>query len=585
MKKLFVLALSVFIITLTTGCRKTETEQNPPDNFADCLILGNIITMDEENPYAEAVAVSNGIILYVGSRQEAQKYCTERTRVLDYGRNSVYPGFIEGHLHGMEVAVRTQQLDLSDLDAILTTEMQDFLDRIAEYVQNNPQLDLYKGAGWSVKNGVYPTAAMLDEICNTKPMIMSSVDGHSMWINTVAIERYGVSDPANIQKYGTNCIRVDESGYPTGYISEAAMDLVRPALALSKMEYKKGLLEWQAMAFSYGITSVVEAALPINTVPIQEAFNELAEDGIWKLRTYAFEVVQYPDPYEQFLNDLNTIKRDFNRYKGEYFKVCGIKIFMDGVVEAHTAWLSEPYADNPSDYGLQAFPNPDRITEAVRFANSNGMSAHFHTIGDAAIRTAADCIIEAQNQTGITDARNTMAHLQIVKAAEIKKMGDNNIIPVVAPLWVSIEPGYFAHELEYLGADRAYSQYPIKSFFDKNCKVTFHSDFPVSPDISMPHTIYAAVTRTDEFLGPAGVNNINEAVTREQALKAVTVNAAYQLKEENRLGKLKKNYVANMSVFDADFLRDDLSRVSNSMVVATIVDGNEVYPMQALARF
>ncbi len=576
MKKFCLLVLWAVVISSVTGCNSSEAD--PSIAEADCLILGNIITMDDDNPdAADAVVVSDGIIQYVGSRQEAQKYCNDKTQVLDFGKNSVYPGFMEGHVHGMEVATRAMQLDLSDLDEDLDTKMEDFLDRIAEYVRDNPQLELYKGAGWSVRNSVYPTAAMLDEICNDKPMIMTTVDGHSMWINTVAIERYKVSDPANIQKYGTNCIRVDGSGYPTGYISEAAMDLVRPALALTKEEYKQGLLEWQEMAFSYGITAAVEAALPINSVPIQDAFNELAEEGRWKLRTYAFEAVQYPDPYEQFKNDLGTIRDHFNHYRNEYFKVSGIKIFVDGVVEAHTAWLSEPYADNPSDYGLQAFPNPDRITEAVKFANTNGMSAHFHTIGDAAVHTAAECIAAAQNQTGITDARNTMAHLQIVKAEDIEKIGANNIIPVVAPLWVSIEPGYFAHELEYLGRERAYSQYPIRSFFDKNCNVTFHSDYPVSPNISMPHTIYAAVTRTDENLGPAGVNNIEEAVTREQALKAVTVNVAYQLKEENRLGKIKKGFVANMSVYDADFLRDDLSKVSNSSTVATIVDGKVVY--------
>ncbi len=575
MRKLFLALMATAAVAsiALTGCK----EKNPAyDEKADCLIIGNVITMDEANPSAKAVTVKNGLVQYVGELDEARKYCDDKTRVLDYGTASVYPGFIEGHVHGMEVATRTSQLDLSEQDDDPQTTMWDFLAAIKAYVQANPELDLYKGAGWTVHHGVQPTRQMLDSICDTKPMIFSTVDGHSMWINTFAIEKYGVSNAENIKKYGTDCIRVDASGYPTGYISEAAMDLVRPALLLSKEEYMDGLRQWQAMAFSYGITAVLEAALPVSGTHIQEAFRELAQSGEWKLRTYASEVIQYPMPDDIFYRDINLIKQHHDNNNLEYYKTYGIKIFLDGVVEAHTAWLLEPYTDDPSYYGLQAFPYPDRITEAVAFANQNGMNAHFHCIGDAAVRTAVDAIVKAQNQTGITDKRNTIAHLQIVQPEEIDKMAQNHIIPVVAPLWAPIEPDYFSHEVAYLG-NRAYEQYPIKSFFDKGCCVTFHSDYPVSPNISMPKTIYAAVTRTDERYGEAGIHNINEAVTREQALKAITVNAAYQLSEENRLGQLKAGFVANMSVYDADFLKDDMSKVYHASTVATIIDGNVVF--------
>ncbi len=576
MKKLYFATMALAAITLVGCNEKNDEPQIDPRQQSDCMVLGNIITMDEENPTAQAVVVENGIIQFVGDCDEAKKYCTDKTKVLDYGTASVYPGFIEGHLHGMEVTTRQFQLDLSELDDDPNTTMWDFLALIKAYVQANDGFELYKGAGWAVHFGVQPTRQMLDSICDTKPMIFTSVDGHSFWINTVAIEKYGVSKPENIKKYGTDCIRVDASGYPTGYVSEAAGDLVRPALLLSKEEYMEGLRKWQTMAFSYGITAVEEAALPVSGTHIQEAFEALDQSGEWKLRTYASEVIQYPMPDEVFYRDINLIKQHYQQNKSEYFKIYGIKIFVDGVVESHTAWLLEPYNDNPSYYGLQAFPYPDRITEAVAFANSNGMNAHFHCIGDAATRTAVDAIIKAQNQTGIKDKRNTIAHLQIIKPEEIDKIAQNNIIPVVAPLWVPKDSDYFSHELEYLG-DRANTQYRIKSFFDKSCCVTFHSDYPVSPSISIPRTIYAAVTRTDERYGASGILNIDEAITREQALQALTVNVAYQLSEENRLGKLKVGYVANMSVFDADFLKDDMAQVYRASTVATIIDGNVVY--------
>lgn len=576
MKRNF-LFLIVILSVLITGCKDSDDGSNAGKISADCLITGNIITMDEDNPYAEAVVVKDGIVEFVGSHKDAEKYCDSKTVVLDYGKNTVYPGFLEGHVHGLEVANRSLQLDLSGLDEDPKTTMQDFLSCISEYVHENPGQDLYKGAGWTVRDNVQPTAAMLDTICNTAPMILSSVDGHSMWINSVAIEKYHVSDPANIKKYGTDCIRVDNiTGYPTGYISEAAMDLVRPALALTKEEYMNGLLKWQEMAFSYGITGVLEAALPVSGSAIQEAYLDLVKSGKWKLRSYAVEAIQHATPDSAFYGDLKLIKDHTQQYNTEYFKVYGIKIFIDGVVEAHTAWLLEPYNDDPSYYGLKAFPDVDRIAEAVSYANQNGMIAHFHAIGDAAVRTAVNGIVKSQNETGLKDNRNTIAHLQIVQPEEIVKIGANDIIPVVAPLWVPIEPGYFEHEEAYLG-QRARKQYPIKSFFDQGCNVTFHTDYPVSPNISMPQTIYCAVKRTSEQYGEAGVLNIDEAVTRQQALEAITVNIAYQLKEENRLGKIKKGFVANMSVCSADFLKDEMSAIFNASTVATIVDGNVVY--------
>ena len=554
-----------------------ENEVNPDiKGEADVMFVGNIITMDKENPRAEAMTVKSGKVQYVGTLDEARKYCGDRTDVREYPKAYIYPGFLEGHLHGMEVASRFDQVNLAAIDDDLETTMDDFVALMAQDVKEHPDRKIYKGAGWSVKFDVLPTAAMLDPICPDVPMVLSSVDGHSMWINTCAIKKYGVDKNENIEKYGTDCIHIDGNGFPTGYISENAMELVRPALLLSKEELKTALLKWQDIAFSYGITGVVEAAITTDGVE-KDAWMELAKAGIWKLRTYAMECVQDPMPDEKFWGDLNKVLEHHKQYQNEYFQVYGVKIFVDGVVEAHTAWLLESYDDDPTYYGKKSFPDPNRIAEAVEFANKNGMNVHFHTIGDGAIRTAVEGIIKGQQAAGVTDARNTMAHLQIIKPEDIKKMADNNIIPVCAPLWCPIDPEYVKHEIEYLGLERVNSEYRVRSFFDAGCKVNFHSDYPVSPSISMPLTIYAAVKRTIPFYGEAGIQNPTEAVTVQQALEAMTVNVAWQLKEENRLGQLKSGMIANLSICDVDFLNAPIENVADAKVVATYVDGVKVF--------
>lgn len=576
-KNLLFLILTV-CLSFTVSCSDDAIAIDPDiQGYADKLVIGKIITMVPNASTAEAITIKNGKVQYVGSLTEARKHCDDKTVVENYGKNSIYPGFLEGHLHGIEVAGRLDQCDLATLDVKPSTTMEDFVNAMAQYVNDNPRRSIYKGAGWSVRRDVLPTRQMLDTICPKVPMVLSSVDGHSMWLNTVALKKFKYDDPANIEKFGTDCIRLESGGFPTGYVSEGAMELARPALALTKDEYKKNLLKWQDMAFSYGITGVVEAAISIEDAPVQEAFMELAKEGKWKLRTYAMENINYTADNEKFYGDLNKILDHTRQYKNEYFRVYGVKIFVDGVVEAHTAWLIAPYADDPTYYGKKNYPEPTRVADAVAFANRNGINVHFHAIGDAAVRNAVDGIISGQQQAGVSDARNTIAHLQIVRPEDVKRIYENHIIPVVAPLWVPYDSAYSQHEIDYLGQERFDNEYRIKDFFDLDCPVNFHSDYPVSPDIDMPLTIYCAVTRTDVQHGPEGVHGPRQAVTRQQALEAMTFNVAYQLKEENRLGMIKPGMVANLSIYDVDFLNAPIEEIPAAKVVATYVDGNVVY--------
>ncbi|MBQ0164858.1 MAG: amidohydrolase [Bacteroidales bacterium] len=576
-KNLLFLILTV-CLAFTVSCSDDAIALDPDiQGYADKLVIGKIITMVPNASTAEAITIKNGKVQYVGSLTEARKHCDDKTVVENYGKNSIYPGFLEGHLHGIEVAGRLDQCDLATLDVKPSTTMEDFVNAMAQYVNDNPKRSIYKGAGWSVRRDVLPTRQMLDTICPKVPMVLSSVDGHSMWLNTVALKKFKYDDPANIEKFGTDCIRLESGGFPTGYVSEGAMELARPALALTKDEYKKNLLKWQDMAFSYGITGVVEAAISIEDAPVQEAFMELAKEGKWKLRTYAMENINYTTDNEKFYGDLNKILDHTRQYKNEYFRVYGVKIFVDGVVEAHTAWLIDPYADDPTYYGKKNYPEPTRVADAVAFANRNGINVHFHAIGDAAVRNAVDGIISGQQQAGVSDARNTIVHLQIVRPEDVKRIYENHIIPVVAPLWVPYDSAYSQHEIDYLGQERFDNEYRIKDFFDLDCPVNFHSDYPVSPDIDMPLTIYCAVTRTDVQHGPEGVHGPRQAVTRRQALEAMTFNVAYQIKEENRLGMIKPGMVANLSIYDVDFLNAPIEEIPAAKVVATYVDGNVVY--------
>ena len=531
--------------------------------------------MDQNTPTAEAVFVEDGIIKYVGSADEARKLCDDQTIIKDYGTYSIYPGFMESHAHGIGAASRLLQANLSDINALDDTTMDDFVQAMKQYMEENPGLPLYKGSGWTPKDKE-PDAAMLDAICPDVPMLLNTEDGHSMWINTAAMKKFGI-DKSTVEKYGTDCVRVDSEGNPTGYLSETPAIGLLGQLSMTKEEAKDGLLKWQEKAFSSGITATTEAALFIVTPHAAEAYQELCDEGKWKLRTYAVHTITEDVPDDQVDEALDAILELHNKYNGEYFKVTGTKVFMDGVVEAHTGWLDEEYLDQPGYYGLKRCTDVSRIAKIVAFNNKNGMLVHFHAVGDGASRAVAEGIALAAKETDVRDGRNAVAHLQLVKPDVLRMFAEYNIIPVVPPLWSPKAPVIYEYTVQFIGEGRAQYQYPIKSFVDAGCKINFHSDFPVSPAMDAAKNVYTAVLRNRPDLGPDRVCNLSEAITRQQALEAMTTNVAYSWHEEDRQGSITVGKLANFVVFDTDFLKDDMQQIWDAQVKATYVDGKVVY--------
>lgn len=559
----FLLILSI----LSVGCNHDKKEQ--------LLLIGNVITMDESIPTAEAIFVEDGIIKFVGSQDDARKLCNKNTVIKDYGTASIYPGFLEAHTHGILASDRFQQADLTEVTYREgEVVMDDYVEAMKQFMEENPGLPIYKGAGWLVKDRE-PDAAMLDAICPDVPMFLNTEDGHSMWINTAAMKKYGI-DAEAAQKYGTDCVRVDANGNPTGYLSENPAIEILGKISMTKDECKKGLLLWQERAFSYGFTGVTEAGLGLGCEYAAEAYQELCDEGQWKLRTYANLVVDENVPDAKLDSALNQVLAMHNKHNGEYFKVIGTKVFMDGVIEAHTGWLEEEYSDQPGYYGLKRCPESSRVAKIVAFNNKNGMNVHFHSIGDAATRTAVEGISQAVAETGIKDGRNAVSHLQVVNPRDFQAFTDNGIIAVVAPLWVGKFPDEYPITTRYIG-ERADTEYPIKSFYDAGCKVNFHTDYPITTSMSAPRSIYMSTTRTQPALGAEGVHNPSECITRQQALQAMTTGVAYQWREEDRQGSITVGKIANFAVFDTDFVNDDLDKLWDSQTKATYVDGKVVF--------
>lgn len=538
------------------------------------IILGNIITVDEKKPFAKAALVKNGVFAYVGSAEEVKKLACSDAQVLDYGDNYVYPGFLESHCHGHLAGYRA--IGQADLMQAGFTDYPKYREIIKEFIAKNPQRQFYMAAGW-VENEEYVTKAYLDEICSDKPLIMQTGGGHSMLLNTKAMQWAGI-DAAYAKKWGYDLVHVDKDGEPDGYICEGPVFEITPKIPTSLEEIKEYLLAWQEIALKSGFTAVGDAGVEIVHRDAPKAFKELQEEGKLKLRTFAWMYVtdNIADPKAE----IARIAAQRAELGGEYFNIIGPKAFLDGVTEAHTGWQNQDYLDEPGYHGAERFNDHDKMVELIVEANKEGMSVHVHSEGGGATHYMLGCIEDAEKITGNMDQRNVLAHLHFVTDEDVHRMAATGSVPAVPPLWTPKAPGMYEQEVAYVGKELADQAYPIKSFYDAGANVVFHSDYPVSPMMDIKLSFYTAEKRNvpkELYGGAMSPRNLDEAISREQSLRAMTINVARQFHQEHRMGSVEFGKIANMTVFDCDFLHDDIEKVAQANIIATIVDGEEVY--------
>ena len=538
------------------------------------IILGNIITVDEKRPFAKAAVVKNGVFSYIGSVEEAKKLAGADAKVLDYGDNYIYPGFIESHCHGSFAGERA--IGQANLMQAGLTNYPKYREIIKEFIAKNPQRDFYVAAGW-VENDEYVDKSFLDEICSDKPLFMQTGGGHSMLLNTKALEWAGV-DAEYAKKWGYDLVHVDKNGEPDGYLCEGPLFEIVPKLPTTVRDIKEYLLAWQEFAFSRGYTAVGDAGAEVIHRAAPQAYYELQEEGKLKLRTYAW---MYVADNSDAKTEIARIAAQRAEMSGEYFHIVGAKAFLDGVTEAHTGWQNQDYLDTPGYHGAERYNDHDKMVQLIAEADKEGMSVHVHSEGGGATHYMLGCIEDAEKITGNKDQRNVLAHLHFVTDEDVRRMAETGSVAAVPPLWTPAIPGNYDQEIVYVGKELADQAYPIKSFYDAGANVVFHSDYPVSPVMDIKYSIYTAEKRDVPagFMGVEGIKarNLKEAITREQSLRAMTINVARQFHQEHRLGSIEVDKIANMTVFDCDFLHADIEKVAQANIIATIVDGEEVF--------
>ncbi len=544
---LFALFLTCFIFALA-GC---STDTKPK---ADAIYYNGVVyTLNNHFTKATAFAVLNGAILEIGSDASVKKY--EATKRIDLNGKFVYPGLQDAHCHfygyGSDLG-KIWLLGTSSFDAILDT-----LNANRNAIRNG----WIFGRGWDQNDWEiksYPDKAKLDLLFPDTPVFLLRIDGHAALVNQKALDIAGIS-PATTVSGG---IIEKRNGRLTGILLDAAVDIVYKAIPpISKENQIQALLQAQQDCFAVGLTSVTDAGIENSGLPFSliQLIDSLQKRDTLKMR---LNVMASPEEAAIYVKN--------GKIKTSSLSVQSFKLYADGALGSRGACLLEPYSDQPGHYGF-LIHTPEYLDSMARVTAAMGFQLNTHCIGDSSHRLMLK--IYEKYVGGVNDHRWRIEHAQVIHKDDIPRYTKNKIIPSVQPVHATSDMYWAA---DRLGAERVKYAYAYQKLYKAAGVIAAGSDFPVE-HINPLFGYYAAIARKDQKSFPEGGFQKEDAMTREEALRAMTIWAAYAGFSENETGSLEKGKMADFVIFDEDLLTVDESRIYQLKVNATYVGGVKVF--------
>ncbi len=540
---------------------------------ADLVFEGAVVvTMNPAQPEAEAVAMAGGKIIYAGPRAGLRKIKGKDTRVVSLPGKMILPGFQDSHIH---LVMGGLELSQCNLNGLKTREQ--VLAAVAAYAAAHPEKTWIEGAGWELPlfPAANPDKSELDRLVPDRPAFLGAADGHSAWVNSRALEIAGLTartpDPEN-----GRIERRPGTKEPSGTLREAAQRLVSRHIPEPRSEdYVKGLRDGLALANRAGITSIIEARADDK---ILEAYRTLDRTG--ELTVQALVSLQV-EPAKG-IGQVERLIRQREASAGRHLRATAAKIFVDGVIESHTAALLEPYLDRPGDRGqpLLGQAELDGLAEALEKA---GFQVHLHAIGDRAVRMSLDAFAAARRANGAKDLRHHIAHLELIDPADIPRFKELGVVANFQALWAYPDAYITKLTAPILGPERSGRLYPIGSVLRSGAVIVGGSDWSVS-SLNPLEAIQVAVTRRsiEEGEGPAWLPG--ERIDLRSALAAYTINGAYLSHREAEAGSIEIGKSADLVVLDRNLLTISPFDIHEARVLLTMLEGKVIYQDPALGN-
>ena len=546
---------------LLLGCARL-TGPEPAD-----LVLrhGAVYVGGATESRAESLAIRGDTLVYVGADAGSAEFIGSDTRVVELGGRLVLPGFHDAHVHPVSAGLEFLRCRLGGV-----RRLEELESRIRACAVAQAGRAWLEGGGWELP--VFPDANpgrdALDALVPDRPALLRSADGHSAWANSRALEVAGISRETPDPAHG-RIERDARTGEPSGTLRESAIDLVaRAAPPTTPFELTEALRHSLGELARLGVVCAHEANA---TSADWDAYLVWARSGASGPRVRAALALPVDWAAVDPLPSLLALRA---RAAGPRLRATAVKLFLDGVIEARTAALLEPY-EGSDELGSPNF-SPEALDALVTRFDAAGLPVHMHAIGDRAVRLGLDAIESAREANGARDTRNTIAHLELVSPYDLPRFATLGVVPNLQALWAQADPYITELTIPLIGDERSLGLYPIGSLFANATVVAAGSDWPVSSANPL-EAIEVAITRRAEDAGPGPGWLPEQRADLAQMLAADTSGGAWLDAEERERGTLEPGKRADLVVLDRDLFALEPHEISTVRVLWTIADGETIW--------
>ena len=524
------------------------------NNEVDLIIVNSeIYTANENNQIAKSIAVKDGKIIEVSSENLVSKY--QANEILDANGKTILPGFIDSHCHFYNLGLDQQVVDLRG-----TTSFEEIIERLIASDLNN-QSDVILGRGWDQNdwdNKQFPVNTELNKVFKNKLVVLERIDGHAYIVNDNALELAGI-DQNTLVRGGLVLLKDNK---PTGVLIDAPMSMVDKVLPEKSIREKvNALKQAQEISFSYGLTTVSDAGLSTEIINVIDSLHKSEE---LKIKIYAMVSVSK--------NNIQRLKKT-GIIKTPKLNVRSFKVYGDGALGSRGAALKKPYCDDPHNYGFLRTDIKDLKYYANEIAGM-GFQMNTHAIGDSTVSVLLKEYQKVLND--IEDPRWRIEHSQVVDLNEFELYNDK-ILPSVQPTHATSDM-YWAYDRLGKRIDGAYA---FKDLLSQSKRIALGTDFPVEK-VNPFHTFYSSIERKDLNGYPENGFQIENALTREETLKGMTIWGAYFNFEEDEKGTIEKGKSADFIIIDQNIMKIEADKIPYTKVLKTFVDGELVFQKDAL---
>ena len=558
MRSLVRIIIPVLLITLYS-CTAPEK--------ADIVILnGNVVTIDSNNPRAEAVAISGDKILAVGTTTSIRKYIdNSTTRVIDAGGRLVIPGFNDAHAHFGPVDPDYIELRYITDPSVITA-------KVAEQVARSKPGELIRGGHWEHEmfdTRAWPTKELIDAVSPDNPVTLSRADGHSVLVNSYVIKNSGITS-ATPDPFGGEIQKDPVTGEPTGIFKESAKRLLKyGAVEVERTPEEEAEREWTGYLVAF--KNARELGLSSIQLPGSgdwKMYQKLEDEGELTTR---IDIAAVLTSDQETLAAYDELRRSYPS-EGNWIRFGYLKGYIDGTLGSGTALMFEPFDDEPDKSGLPQMTYEELESRVVE-ADAAGFQIGIHAIGTKANNWILNAYEKAAEVNGKRDSRHRSEHAQLLIASDIPRFAQLGVIASMQPTHCITDKRFCEKRI---GLERSKGAYAWRSLLNSGAKIAFGTDYSVEP-LNPMEGLYAAVTRKDR-LGEEGDGWFpEEKLTMEEAIELYTLGAAYSQFMEDRKGMIKSGYLADIVITDRDLLTIPEGEIMKTLVDYTITGGQVVF--------